>query len=303
MYELGRALAEQDYGFATVTPATHELLLSRRQGGRARNLRDVFGWNLPFRRELLPPALFEQLRAAEVCTRTDGDSWRANVRFSTLDGLLLAHSGFPTNETDAVFFGPDSIRFVAALKRCAPHPVARLVDVGCGTGVGGIALARYWGGRTQLTLADISRTALSFARVNAALNGVDAEVVESDVLKNVPGDLDVVIANPPYLNDESQRLYRHGGGEHGEALSVRIVQECAERLCRQALGGSLLVYTGVAIVDGDDAFLNATVPRLRLAGMRARYEELDPDVFSDELTRPAYRDVERIAAVLLSAEI
>jgi hypothetical protein len=35
--------------------------------------------------------------------------------------------------------------------------------------------------------------------------------------------------------------------------------------------------------------------------MHARYEELDPDVFGDELDRPAYAAVERIAAVLVTA--
>ena len=35
-------------------------------------------------------------------------------------------------------------------------------------------------------------------------------------------------------------------------------------------------------------------------GWEWRYEELDPDVFGEELEVPAYRQVERIAAVLLT---
>ena len=33
------------------------------------------------------------------------------------------------------------------------------------------------------------------------------------------------------------------------------------------------------------------------AGCTMAYREIDPDVFGEELERPAYRDVERIAAI------
>ena len=61
---------------------------------------------------------------------------------------------------------------------------------------------------------------------------------------------DPIAANPPYLLDDSQRAYRHGGGRLGEGLSVAIADLALERL---APGGTLLLYTGSAIVDGVDA--------------------------------------------------
>ncbi|HEX4351601.1 MAG TPA: hypothetical protein VHZ95_01780, partial [Polyangiales bacterium] len=81
---------------------------------------------------------------------------------------------------------------------------------------------------------------------------------------------------------------------HGEALSVRIVRESLQRLTS---GGTLIVYTGAAIIDGVDQFQRAIEPLLREPSFAVTYESIDPDVFGDELAQPAYAEVERIAAV------
>jgi len=303
LIELGRSLERLGYEFTTVTPGAQRLVNSRAGNAEAHSLRDVFGWSRPFRAELLPPHLFEAMRAAEVLERVpEADLWRSRVRFSTIDGLLFAHSAFPTTTRDAVFLGPDSVRFVNAITRAAPLST-RVVDVGCGSGVGGIALARRGIGASKLVLADINERALHMARVNAALAGVSAEVVYSDVLRNVEGDIDLVIANPPYLRDEESRWYRDGGGEYGEMLGARIVREALERLRESPRGGTLLLYTGAAVVTGSDMFLAAITADLQQPDTHYAYEELDPDVFSEELARPAYADVERIAAVFLQAKV
>ena len=83
----------------------------------------------------------------------------------------------------------------------------------------------------------------------------------------------------------------------GLALSVRIGQEALARL---APGGRLLLYTGVAIVGGVDAFLIDMQPLLTDARFKWSYTEIDPDVFGEELEQPAYAHVERIAAVGLT---
>ena len=68
-------------------------------------------------------------------------------------------------------------------------------------------------------------------------------------------------------------------------------------------GGKLLLYTGAPIVAGEDQLLGELALTLREADARYEYEELDPDVFGSELESPAYRDVERIAAVFLNATL
>ncbi|MES1176018.1 MAG: class I SAM-dependent methyltransferase [Myxococcales bacterium] len=300
---LGRMLQQLSYQFTTVTPATHQLVNARPSNRVAASLRDVFGWSRPFEPGVLPTELFQVMRSAGACEPVAGTGrWRPLIRFSTLNGLLLAHSAFPTIEQDAVFFGPDSYRFVRAIEA---HSLAatRIVDVGCGSGVGGIALAKTGTGVAPVVLADINHGALRLAQVNAQLAFVRAETVHSDILQGVRGEFDLVIANPPYLRDESQRVYRDGGGEHGEGLAVRIVRESIDRLSAMRMGGQLLLYTGAAIVDGEDTFLRSARCELNRPGIRYSYDELDPDVFAEELERPAYAGVERIAAVLLRVQV
>lgn len=276
----------------TVTPDTHRLVLER-QPRSGRDLRDVFGWSRAFARELLPEPLGRLADAAGVLER-EGELWRSSVRFSSLGGHLYAHSAFPTPAVDAVFFGPDTYRFSAFVGRSL-EACRCLVDIGCGSGAGGLTAARF---AERLVLGDISPRAVRFAAVNAELAGVSAEVVESDVLAAVNGPVDAVIANPPYLRDAASRLYRDGGGRYGEALSLRILREA---LARVAPGGKICLYTGAAIVDGRDEFGASAEAMCRSAGASFDYVELDPDVFGSELAEPLYAGVERLAAVGLVA--
>jgi methylase of polypeptide subunit release factors len=296
LLSIGRALREAGYSFTTITPASHRRVNGRPGAEEARSLRDVFGWSRPFEPTLLPKPLLSLLEAAEAVERS-GPLLRSLVRFSTLGSSLYVHSAFPTDAPDAVFFGPDTYRFLAFLR---PHlgPARRVIDIGCGAGPGGLAFAAA---AERVTLADISAKALRFAGVNAALAGFPgAEVIESDVLGSVEGEVDVILANPPYLVDDDARVYRHGGDELGTALSARIVREAIARL---SPGGRLLVYTGAPVVEGRDVFRAAVEPLLESARARFTYAEIDPDVFGEELDRPVYASagVERIAAVGLTA--
>ena len=50
----------------------------------------------------------------------------------------------------------------------------RLIDVGSGSGAGGIVAARLLGDRAELVLGDINPNALAFSAVNAVVNDVPA---------------------------------------------------------------------------------------------------------------------------------
>ena len=67
---------------------------------------------------------------------------------------------------------------------------------------------------------------------------------------------------------------------------------------RLAPNGRFLLYTGSAILDGGRDQLKGELEKaVAEAGFSMTYRELDPDVFNDDLMRPAYDDAERIAAV------
>ena len=145
---------------------------------------------------------------------------------------------------------------------------------------------------------DINPAALRLTAINAALAEVaNVEVQASDVLQGTDGHFDLIVANPPYMADPAGRAYRNGGGSLGAGLSLRIVEQALNRL---APGGSLLLYTGVAMVDGRDPFFDTVVPRLDSARFAWTYRELDPDVFGEELLNPGYQRVDRIAVVALT---
>jgi len=298
LLRLGTLLRARGYHFITPTPATHQRVNGRPGNEQARDLRDVFGWSRPFADGLLEPEIIEAMDEAQVLQGQDGQ-WRSRVRWSTLDGGLYAHSRFPTEEADAVFFGPDTYRFTRLLREHLTHchqPLRRIADIGCGAGPGAITAAQLRPGAQVLAL-DINERALAMTAVNARLAGIfNLEVSKSDLLRDVDGYFDLIIANPPYMLDPQQRTYRHGGGKHGAGLSLAIFDTAMERL---APGGTLLLYTGVAIFNGEDPFLNAIRLSLGDTGWDWSYEEIDPDVFGEELQHPAYAQADRIACVAL----
>ena len=299
LLRLGRFLQESGYRFTTVSPATHARVNARPGNQWARSAEDVFGWSRPFRAGVLPARLVELMRATGEL-RDHGEGWRSTIRASTLDGALFFHSAYPTTQSDAVFFGPDTYRFACAIARhvAAGQPVRRAVDIGCGAGPGAVLVARARP-RAEVVAVDINDEALRYTRVNAALAQTPNVVAQrSDLLHGVDGDFDLIVANPPYLVDRDQRVYRHGGGGLGEGLSLAIAGLASTRL---APGGTLLLYTGSVICGGVDRFRALVTARLQAAGLEWGYQEVDPDVFGEELLEPGYAQADRIAAVLVTA--
>jgi methylase of polypeptide subunit release factors len=232
---------------------------------------------------------------------------------SCIDDDLFVHSAYPTTQDNAVFFGPDTYRFARFIQQSIELTHSwrvgagtcgrslRVLDVGCGGGAGGMVAARCLKKLDlpfSVVMNDINPLALHYTAVNAAFAGIPIELAEGDALSAVTGMFDLVISNPPYLDDAAARAYRHGGERLGRALSVRIA---AEALGRLAPGGQLLLYTGVAMVDGVDPFMAEMLPLLAQTDCYWSYTEIDPDVFGEELEQPVYAHVDRIAAVGLVA--
>lgn len=292
--DLLAALAQAGYRFVTVTPETHRRMLEREPGRLALDLRDSFGWNLPFEDGLLPAPVRDALERSGMVGR-EGDLYRSRVRVASIGDTLFLHSAYPTDDPDSVFFGPDSYRYVRFLESELPAlaPPRRLVDIGAGSGVGAIMSAALLPG-ARITATDINPLALGFARINARQAGVELETIETDSLDGVGGAIDLVIANPPFVSDPAGRLYRDGGDMHGARLSLDWALAAAGRI---APGGAVLLYTGSAIVEGRDGLREALEERLRELDCSLRYSEIDPDIFGELLDQPGYESVERVAAV------
>ena len=293
--ELVRAVLATGYNFVSPTPASHARVNARPGAAWARDLRDVFGWSRPFQTGAVPVGIQDAMERAGVLMPAP-DGWRSAVRISCLDGIGFLHSAYPTEAADAVFFGPDTYRFARAIAAVLDRPVSRAVDIGCGAGPGAILIARAHPG-AEVFAADINDAALRLTRANAAAAGVAVTAVQSDLLAAIPGTFDLIVSNPPYLVDPAARAYRHGGGDLGADLSLAILDAGIGRLSDD---GTLLLYSGAAIVGGVDPLRNAASHRLSGSGLAWRYEEVDPDVFGEELESGAYTLADRIAAVVLT---
>jgi methylase of polypeptide subunit release factors len=301
LVELLACLKELGYSFVTPSPATHSRVLSHRKSEQGASLRDVLGWSTWFQAEDVAPAVFELLEQAGMLEQ-EGPLSRAEIRVSTFGDDFFLHSAYPTTAQDAVFFGPDSYRFARAIKaELGKRPVpagARMLDIGTGSGIGIITAARM----TKLphcVMTDINPLALRLASVNARAAGIETVPVLGSGTGRVRGQFDFIMANPPFMVDAANRAYRNGGGALGADISCAWMREGLTRL---APGGRMLLYTGSAIVGGKDRLAHGLRAIADDAGAGLIYTEVDPDIFGEELEMPAYRDVERIAAVVALAE-
>ncbi len=144
---------------------------------------------------------------------------------------------------------PDTERLVETALPLLAEGRRDVLDLCCGSGCIGIALAVLGGAR--VTAADVSGDALAMTERNARRNGVSVQIVQSDLFENIEGMFDLIASNPPYLTkaeleaaDESLRyepalaLY---GGEDGLDFYRRIARDYRHYL---KPGGTLLLEIG-----------------------------------------------------------
>jgi threonine dehydrogenase-like Zn-dependent dehydrogenase len=254
-------------------------------------LRDILGWNRAFDPSDATPAVVALLQAADALDMVAG-KLRSRVRVASLGDELLLHSAYPTNDIDAVFFGPDTYRFTRFVEQQLPQfPNANwLVDMGAGSAAGAIAAAKRRQFAT-VTMIDTNAAALELASINAAVAGVSAQTLLTDA---IPCGPDLIIANPPYMVDAAGRSYRDGGRLLGGAVTLDWAKQALACLAPR---GAMLLYTGAAYVDGEAPLVTELVSACVEAGFECQVTEIDPDVFGDELAQPQYSAVDRIAAV------
>jgi HemK-related putative methylase len=89
-----------------------------------------------------------------------------------------------------------------ALMHQPPESHQKVLDLGCGSGIGAIFAARSG---AQVTAVDINPEAVRCTRINALLSGLEnkIEVYEGDLFEPVAGrSFDLVLFNPPFYRGE-----------------------------------------------------------------------------------------------------
>ena len=134
-----------------------------------------------------------------------------------------------------------------------------VVDVCTGSGALALALARHWRDARVIGLDD-SDAALDYARRNAAGTRVEfvcADVTDSGLLTELDGQVDLVVANPPYVPDGAElepEVVEHDpphavfGGPDGMAVIPAVAR----------LAGRLLRPGGLFAVEHDDTTSSMT---------------------------------------------
>ena len=77
-----------------------------------------------------------------------------------------------------------------------------ILDLGTGSGAISIALGKKLD--SNITAVDILDDALELAKINAKENNLDIKFIKSDILDDVTGKYDIVISNPPYIDNEEK---------------------------------------------------------------------------------------------------
>lgn len=82
-----------------------------------------------------------------------------------------------------------------------------VLDIGCGWGAIGVAIAKA-NKQSRVTMVDVNRRALRLCQENCTRNGVTAEVLESDGMTEVLGrKFDAIVTNPP-IRAGKQVIYK-----------------------------------------------------------------------------------------------
>ena len=127
-------------------------------------------------------------------------------------------------------------------------PVGRSLDLGTGSGVQALHLARHSG---SVVATDVNRRALRMARFNAALNDVhNVDVREGSFFEPVAGErFDLVATNPPFVISPAtgERLVYRDSGLPGDSVVEHIVRSVPDLLTE---GGWCQVLANWVIARG-----------------------------------------------------
>ena len=153
--------------------------------------------------------------------------------------------------TDALIPRQDTETLVEKAISAARHLQAKtLLDMCTGTGCIAVSMAKITG--MTVHAADVSKNALSLALKNAAFNGVDISVIQSDMFANVKNAYDIITCDPPYIpsadidalmpevRDHEPRLALDGGADGLDFYWI-LAENAHEHIHK---GGALIVETG-----------------------------------------------------------
>jgi release factor glutamine methyltransferase len=152
---------------------------------------------------------------------------------------------------------PETEEFVELVESRIVNRESRIVDLGTGSGVIALSLAAKFPD-AEIIATDISDDALLLARENAVRLGTSrVQFLKSDLLENVDGKFDLIVANLPYISrhDRDQLLpevlrdpeVALFAGEAGDEIIRRLIETAPSHL---KAGGLLALEIGLGQEPG-----------------------------------------------------
>lgn len=159
-----------------------------------------------------------------------------HVPFLDTTIYLDSHPLIPRPETE--YWVEKVIKEIRSAATASP----RILDLCAGSGCIGVGVAKALPS-AQVTFGEIEKTHLPTIATNLESNDIDCtryQVFPSDLFKNLSGQFDYILSNPPYIDPVVDRaeasvkahephvaLY---GGAHGMEIIGRIIEQAAQYL-------------------------------------------------------------------------
>lgn len=206
------------------------------------NMELLVAHELGFRRMDLYLRFDEPLAEANLTSLREKLKKRGqHIPIQHLNGVI--HFGNYEFKSDhrALIPRPETEELVSLIHKQSFNKPARILDLGCGSGVIGLTLAKDLGTDCeQLILADLSTEALALCEENTKALEVTATLLQSDLFTSIEGHFDLIVANLPYVaeseREQLQPEVRHDpdmalfSGADGLDLLRSFCSQCADFL-------------------------------------------------------------------------
>lgn len=151
----------------------------------------------------------------------------------------------PRFDTEQLVF-----RVLEFIKEKFQKPI-KIIDLGCGSGIIGITLAKEFS-TASVTCLDIDDDAISLTKENAKQLGADIRTIKGDMLSNIDETFDVIVSNPPYIsiNEEIEDIVKNNephlalyAGKDGLDCYRKILGDISKNLNKEFLIAFEIGYT------------------------------------------------------------
>jgi len=158
---------------------------------------------------------------------------------------------------------PETEELVELLKSEIRNPKSEILDVGTGSGIIALSLAKQFP-EAEILAVDVSEEALSLARENAARLGLSERVQfqKGDLLENLTERFDLIVANLPYVSMHDRNLLAREvlhdpeialfAGPKGDELVGRLIEQAPSHLNPNGL---LALEIGINQAEGSTKVL------------------------------------------------